>query len=528
MDAETLEGLADGDLARLLGGVEAEDAYSALYHRYAGRAYDFVARTVHDLAAAEDVTQNVFVQAWQQRDTLRDPNAVKSWLYRIANNLALNHATRRRATVDIDEQAAVLETSEAGPEAQALSHEAARLVWDAAASLEPRQHAVLQLAVRQQLSSAEIADVLSVPQPEASLLVHRAREALGNAVRYLLVARRRTHCDRLAELVPAGVTQLSSAQRATVDRHMRRCETCQEMALRVTKPEELLGALVLLPLPERLQTPPHLLMRPTSAHLTETATGGRQQIVAAAFTPHPKPPERRHDRRVALVVLLLGLLVAGGGGSLAYVFSHGKAAGESTASVVTSRNGQSASATQQVTPAPLFGTQSPDAAVPPTLAPTATPAPQPTATPGPTLPPLAVTGISICFIDTGGNCSPGTTVQACAPNVTVPGTVAGDVCRYELTFQLAAGAGGTIDWSLAGTVYYCTPGSPAVPSKSFGPSSGSLSFPARPSPDTVTTAPQSLSLDVDPASRTQSTATVTSSEGAGITATTGFYGTGNC
>ena len=520
MDVESLDALSDGDLVRRLSTADAEDAFTALYHRYAARVFDFVARTVHDLAAAEDITQNAFVQAWRQRETLVDPDAVKSWLYRIANNLALNQVTRRRATADIDELAAVLETSDAGPEEQALSGEAARLVWDAAASLEPRQHAVLELAVRQQLTSPEIADVLAVPPAQASLLLHRAREALGNAVRYLLVARRRTHCDRLAELVPAGVTQLTPEQRATVDRHMRRCETCREMALRVTKPEELLGALVLLPLPERLHTPPHLLMRPTSARLTAATSGGEVVVAATPVLPDAAPSERRRRRRAALLVLVV-LLVAGGGGSLAYVFSHGRGAGDAAATAATTPEGVPA-ATQQATAPPLFGTQPPVQA--PTPEATQAPTSPPTATPGPTLPPLAVTGISVCFVDARGNCNAGTTVQACTPNGLVPG----DVCSYELTFQLAAGAGGTIDWSLSGTVSYCMPGSPVVPSKPFGPAGGSLSVPARPSPNTITTSPQTLSLDVHPASRTASTATVTSAEGPGSNGTAGFYGTGNC
>src|SRR5581483_7306016 len=66
--------------------------------------------------------------------------------------------------------------------------------------------------------------------------------ALGNAVRYLAVARRRGHCDRLAELVPANVRQLSSEQRSSVDHHMRRCPTCQRTADALTTPAALFAA----------------------------------------------------------------------------------------------------------------------------------------------------------------------------------------------------------------------------------------------------------------------------------------------
>lgn len=241
-------------------------------------------------------------------------------------------------------------------------------------------------------------------------------------------------------------------------------------------------------------------------------------------SPRPSPAKRRRGRRAGLLGLLVGVLVAGGGGSLAYVLSHPKVAGSTVATVITpDASGQPAASNQQVTPAPLFGTPPPDTAPPQTPAPTAAPTASPTATPGPTLPPLAVTRISICFVDTQGNCDAATTVQGCAANGT-----AGDACKYELAFQLAAGAGGTIDWSLSGTVSYCLLGTPALASKSFGPATGSVSVPMRPSDTTVTTAAQVLSLDVDPASHTTSTATVTSAEGGSSTGSTAFYGAGNC
>jgi RNA polymerase sigma factor (sigma-70 family) len=177
--------LSDGDLARRLQGDAAEEAFTVLYQRYVRPVFDFVGRTVRDLAAAEDITQRAFIQAWEQRAALRDPDAVKPWLYRIANNLALNHVTRARDATDIDAVASIVEAPDPEPEAQALAEEAARLVWDAAASLEPRQRTVLELAVRAELTSPEIAQVMEIEPAQASLLVHRAKEALGNAVRYL-------------------------------------------------------------------------------------------------------------------------------------------------------------------------------------------------------------------------------------------------------------------------------------------------------------------------------------------------------
>ncbi|HVS43652.1 MAG TPA: sigma-70 family RNA polymerase sigma factor [Candidatus Dormibacteraeota bacterium] len=242
---------------------------------------------------------------------------MKPWLYRIASNLALNHVTRAREATDIDAVASIVEAPDPQPEAQALAEEAARLVWDAAASLEPRQRTVLELAVRAELTSPEIAQVIEIEPAQASLLVHRVKKALGNAVRYLLVARRRTHCERLAEMVPAGVLQLTAEQRASVDRHMRRCERCQGMASRLTAPETLLGSLVMLPLPRSLEHPPHLRLTAATIGTGASSIAGAAVppgITAAQISARHDPSRPRRRRRTALAALLLVLLLGSCGG----------------------------------------------------------------------------------------------------------------------------------------------------------------------------------------------------------------------
>jgi len=189
-----------------------------------------------------------------------------------------------------------------GPEQSAERAEAVQLVWDAAASLEPRQFSVLDLALRKGLSSAEIGTVLGLDAAQSSLALHRARESLGHAVRYLVIARRRRHCQRLAELVPAGVRSLSAEQR--VDHHLRRCPTCQRTALVLTAPGELFAAIPLAALPWGL-----LQWR-----------GAPAQALASSTSPLPhrhQPAPRAASRHlaasaagIAAVVAVLALVIA--------------------------------------------------------------------------------------------------------------------------------------------------------------------------------------------------------------------------
>ncbi len=278
-DARLAEAFRDGDDA----------AFAALYARYVRPIHDHVRGLVGEAATAEDVTQAVFLQAFEQRRTLRDPAAVRGWLYRIAHNLAMNQLTRTRPMTELDIDAPI-PSMEPDPEQQLLRDQSVSLVWDAAASLEPRQFAVLDLSLRKGLSSAEIADALGLDTAQVSVLLTRAREALGNAVRFLVVARRRRHCDRLAALVPAGVRRLTAEQRASVDHHVRRCPACQRMAAVLTGPGQLFAAAPLLAVPATIEiwrAQPASAMTaasPVPHHLAGRIARAVRRPVAAATT----------------------------------------------------------------------------------------------------------------------------------------------------------------------------------------------------------------------------------------------------
>jgi RNA polymerase sigma factor (sigma-70 family) len=395
----------DAELAARLKAGD-PDGLGELYARHTRGIHDFLARFVRDASAAEDLTHSTFLRAWERRGTLRDPARVRAWLYSIAYNLGLNHVTRNRPVDSIDAAAgAEIEDTARGPEEAAVAQEIADLVWAAASSLEPRQYAVLDLSVRQDLNSREIADALDVPVARAWVLVNRAREALGNAVRYLLVARQRDHCERLATLVPAGVDSLTPQLRSRVDHHMRQCADCRELGKWLTQPAQLLPTLVPLPLPAALaiEGQARLLAGIHSLQGAAAAHGGAQL---------PRPKGRGRTAAAAAAVLVL-LLLAGA----AYLFRPVGAklpprpAPAAPAPVVAAAPPPAPSPTEaptpepaptpaESTPAPAPPAPPPPAAAAPTPAPTPTPEPTVAPTPTPTPePPFAVASVTVRSLD---------------------------------------------------------------------------------------------------------------------------------
>ncbi len=287
------------------------EAFAQLYASLVRVIYDFLLRIVRNPAVAEDLVQSTFVRAYERRATLREPARIRSWLLAIAYHLALSHVGRDQPREAVEEEMEV-ETDEPGPEQETLAREARTLVWEAAGSLAPRQFAVLDLSVRKGLSTPEIAEVLGVAVSHAAVLVHRTREALGTAVRDLLVARRSRDCPQLARLLPAEASPFTAQVRETVDHHIRRCPDCQRLGAKLTSPAELFAGMPLVPLSARLaesgwpaivarleggSTAGRALRRLSNRRTAVVATAGTALLGAGLFlalaranSPVPLPP----------------------------------------------------------------------------------------------------------------------------------------------------------------------------------------------------------------------------------------------
>jgi RNA polymerase sigma-70 factor, ECF subfamily len=162
-------------------------AFEALVRRYQKPLYFLCLRYVHDHDAAADLTQRSFIRVLEKLDDLREDNTFKSWLFRIAANLSLNHI--RDHARFVDESAAVSEDPAAGPgpdvQAQLEAVETSQALRDAVALLPTKQRMTLELRVYEELSFKDIATALDTTEGAAKVNFHyavkRLRDLLGRS-----------------------------------------------------------------------------------------------------------------------------------------------------------------------------------------------------------------------------------------------------------------------------------------------------------------------------------------------------------
>lgn len=97
-----LELLPDGILAERAADGDV-DAFEVLVFRHGSLMRAYAVRVLGDQAEAEDVVQDVLIQAWSQLNRLNDPTAVRAWLMRMVSNRAIDRIRRRKEHSEIED-----------------------------------------------------------------------------------------------------------------------------------------------------------------------------------------------------------------------------------------------------------------------------------------------------------------------------------------------------------------------------------------------------------------------------------------
>jgi len=180
-EAEAPAGRVDPDAALIAAAVGGDaPAFAALYDRYVDRVYRHVYYRLGDRGDAEDLTQQVFLNAWRAIGRYRCTGApFVAWLFTIAHNAVAGFYRRAKATRDLELELEPVATARwTDPEAETLAAYDRAAVRRAILRLRPDQQQVVIMRFVEGLPYAEIAAALSKGEGHVRVLQHRALHEL--------------------------------------------------------------------------------------------------------------------------------------------------------------------------------------------------------------------------------------------------------------------------------------------------------------------------------------------------------------
>jgi RNA polymerase sigma-70 factor (ECF subfamily) len=189
-----LQNLPDADVVALAQEGR-EVAFRELIRRYERPVFSLVFRMCRDRAMSEDLAQETFIKVLNNIDKYDPAFKFSSWLFKIANNLAIDHLRKRRvSTISIDGapdattasqiEATSFELASQGESAlEALeAKELGSAIEQAIARLRPEYRACIMLRHVEDRSYEEIAATLDLPLGTVKTYIHRARHELRKAL----------------------------------------------------------------------------------------------------------------------------------------------------------------------------------------------------------------------------------------------------------------------------------------------------------------------------------------------------------
>ncbi|MDX2184947.1 MAG: sigma-70 family RNA polymerase sigma factor [Gemmatimonadaceae bacterium] len=192
-----LESLPDADLV-VLAQQGREPAYREIIRRYERPVFSLVFRMVRDRETAEDLSQEAFIKVLNHIDRYNPEFKLSSWLFKIANNVAIDFLRKREldtvsidgsrwatTTEDAEASSIDLDSGDESPLERLEAKELGKAIEAAIERLRPEYRSCIMLRHVEGRSYEEIAATLDLPLGTVKTYIHRARKQLQDALEHL-------------------------------------------------------------------------------------------------------------------------------------------------------------------------------------------------------------------------------------------------------------------------------------------------------------------------------------------------------
>lgn len=178
MDEKTLiQQLKNGD----------EQAFNELVEQYSKKLYYLCLKMLQNASDAEDTVQTIFLKAYTNISRFEEKSSISTWLYRIGVNVCTDILRKRKKdvktslySVNSDEEEFVIDIPDEkeNVEESVLQKERKEALYQAIASLKPKQKQFIVLREIENLSYEEIAEIMKLNVGTVKSGINRARKAL--------------------------------------------------------------------------------------------------------------------------------------------------------------------------------------------------------------------------------------------------------------------------------------------------------------------------------------------------------------
>jgi RNA polymerase sigma-70 factor, ECF subfamily len=169
----------DADLIKRVAGRD-QAAIEALFTQYQVRVFRFILRRVRLEAVAEELTNEVFMEVWRNAAKFEGRSSLSSWILGIAHNRAISSLRKRREET-IEEGAAEAIPDDADtPETRAQKTDKGALLRSCIERLSDDHATVVDLIYYHELSIAEVAKIVGIPENTVKTRMFHARKKLSD------------------------------------------------------------------------------------------------------------------------------------------------------------------------------------------------------------------------------------------------------------------------------------------------------------------------------------------------------------
>jgi RNA polymerase sigma-70 factor (ECF subfamily) len=178
-DNETIRRVLSGDVA----------AYASLVTKHKNLVFSIVVKIVNNREDAEEISQDVFLKAYQSLNTFEGKSKFSTWLYRIAYNAAISKTRKKKFEMVAIEETVITNysTDEIGRNMNELEENDRQLILEKALQRLPEEdNLLITLFYKNENSIEDISDITGLSDSNVKVRLHRIRKKLYEEMNVLM------------------------------------------------------------------------------------------------------------------------------------------------------------------------------------------------------------------------------------------------------------------------------------------------------------------------------------------------------